>query len=260
MKNILIVWALSQEIKAIKKKIKDLKFKNLNFSFLATWMGNYNMILNLTKYLEKDRPDFVLNIWVCWYKSEYKDFFQVSRIKNIADDKELIIPNIIEFWSLESLLCSEKVVFDDKTLWDESYVDMESYGFEKVCDSYLLPRLILKVPVDKLWEETKNFDYKKAISFLENKIDYEMLLWKIDSYLLNIKYENKDLDKYNDFFNFSFTQKLIFEKLYNKYEVLTWEYFYDYFYKYIRSLEKIQNKKIESKLFLEKLEQYLEDK
>jgi nucleoside phosphorylase len=32
----------------------------------------------------------------------------------------------------------------------EKFVDMESYGFEMVCDSFSLPRIILKVPVDKI--------------------------------------------------------------------------------------------------------------
>jgi hypothetical protein len=47
------------------------------------------------------------------------------------------------------------------------------------------------------------------------------LLEKIINYLDSIKKENLDLSKYNNYFNFSFTQKIIFEKLYNKFEVLT---------------------------------------
>lgn len=77
IKKILLVTALSQELNVIKSEIKKLKIPNLKVSYLSTWMGNYNMILNLTRFLEQNWDfDFVLNIWTCWYKSDYKDFFQ----------------------------------------------------------------------------------------------------------------------------------------------------------------------------------------
>jgi hypothetical protein len=41
-------------------------------------------------------------------------------------------------------------VYDEKKLEEEKYVDMESYGFEKVCDSFSVARVILKIPVDKV--------------------------------------------------------------------------------------------------------------
>ena len=43
------------------------------------------------------------------------------------------------------------------------YVDMESYAVEKLAEFYKIPRLIIKVPADKVWEETKNFDKKRAL-------------------------------------------------------------------------------------------------
>jgi len=67
MKNILIVTALSAELNPIKKIIKKTKFKNIKLSFLSVWMWNYNMILNLTRFLEKEEKyDFIINIGVCW--------------------------------------------------------------------------------------------------------------------------------------------------------------------------------------------------
>ena len=260
MKKILIVWALSKEINIVKKEIKKLKVKNLVFNFLTTWIWNYNMILNLSRYLENNEVDFVINIWVCWYANNKKDFIQVWRVKNISNNKELIVPNIIDFWELESIASSEKVVYEIKDLLWESYVDMESYWFEKVCESFSLARIILKIPVDKVWDETKNFDFKKAEKYLEKNIDYLKLIKKIQKYLEKNNLEKVDLTKYNNYFSFSFTQKIIFKKLYNKYEVLTWEKFEEYFYKYIRNLEEIKNTKQESKKFLENLENYLENK
>ncbi len=260
MKKILIVSALSGELNPIKKEIKKTKFNGLNISFLSVWIWNYNMILNLSRYLENNEVDFVINIWVCWYTNEKKDFIQVWRVKNISNNKELIVPNIIDFWELESIVSSEKVVYDIEELWWEVYVDMESYWFEKVCESFSLARIILKIPVDKVWDETKNFDFKKAEKYLEKNIDYLKLIKKIQKYLEKNNLEKVDLTKYNNYFSFSFTQKIIFKKLYNKYEVLTWEKFEEYFYKYIRNLEEIKNTKQESKKFLENLENYLENK
>ena len=261
MRRILIVWALSQELNPIKKEIKKLSLINIKVSYLTTWMWNYNMILNLSRFLEKENNfDFVINIWVCWYSNEIKDFFQVARVYNLWNKHESIIPNLINFWDLLSIASSDKVIYNTNELDWEKYVDMESYWFEKVCDSFMLPRVILKIPVDKIGKETKKFDFKKADKFLKENINYEKLLNKVISYLDKSHIVKTDLSKYNNYFAFSFSQSLIFEKLYNKFEVLTWEDFEKYFYEYIRGLEKLQNSKQESKKFLETLDKYLEDK
>jgi len=57
---------------------------------------------------------------------------------------------LIDFLSLESIACSEKIVTDNAILKEENFVDMESYGFEMVCDSFKIPRVLLKIPVDKI--------------------------------------------------------------------------------------------------------------
>ena len=259
MYNILIVSALSGELNPIKKEIKKTKFNGLNISFLSVWIWNYNMILNLTRFLENYEVDFIVNIWVCWYKEENIDFLQVWRVKNISNNRELIVPYIFDFWKIKSISSSEKIIYDRNEI-EEQFVDMESYWFEKVCENFKLPRIILKVPVDKIWEETKNFDFKKAEKKLKDNIDYLKLLKKIENYLDKNKKEKIDLSMYYNYFSFSFTQKIIFEKLYNKYEVLTWENFEDYFLKYIRNLKEIKNKKYESKRFLENIENFLENK
>ena len=261
MKKILIVWALSQELNPIKKEIKNIKFDDTKLSFLSVWMWNYNMILNLTKFLEKeDKFDFIINIWVCWYKKNKLDFIQIARILNLSNNDELIIPTLIKFWDLTSILTSDNIVSNNEILKDEEYVDMEAYWFEKVCESFKIPRVILKIPVDKIGDETKNFDYKKAEKYLSKNINYKKLLEIIEEYLEKNNFWNIDLSKYNNYFWFSFTQELIFKKLYNKYEVLTWKSFENYFYDYTRSLKEIKNTKQESRKFLNHLDKYLEDK
>jgi len=261
MKKILIVWAFSQELNPIKKEIKKLLLIDTKVSYLSTWIWNYNMILNLTRFLEKeDDFDFVINIWVCWYEENKKDFIQVWRIFNLSNKKEKILPSIITFWEVEGIVTSDIVIYNDEFLNEWKYVDMESYWFEFVLEKYDIARMILKIPVDKVWEETKDFDFKKAEKYLSKNINYEELLNKIKGYLDENKKEKINLDKYNNYFAFSFTQKIIFAKLFNKYEVLIWEDFEKYFYDYTRSLDEIKNSKQESKFFLENLEKYLNDK
>ena len=249
IKKILLVTALSQELNVIKSEIKKLKIPNLKVSYLSTWMGNYNMILNLTRFLEQNWDfDFVLNIWTCWYKSDYKDFFQVIRIFNFSNKKELLVPHLINFWDFESIFCSEKVVFDSEILWEEQFVDMESFGFELVCDSFSLSRAIFKVPVDKIWTETKNFDFSLASSYLREKIDYKKLFEEILKYLEKIP-EKQDFDNYFSEINFTFSQKEIFKKLFFKYKALVSDNFESYFE---------ENKSLQKEKFLKNLENFLD--
>ena len=56
---------------------------------------------------------------------------------------------------------------------------MESWGFELVADHFRFPRLLLKVPYDKVGEETEHFDYHFATKKLAQSLDYYDLLQKI---------------------------------------------------------------------------------
>lgn len=248
MKKILVVCALSKELNTVKEKIKSLDIRNAKISFFTTWMGNYNTILNLTRFLENNSFDFVVNIWVCWYKDKKINAFQVARIYNLSNSKELIVPNIIDFLKLESIITSEKIVYDSNVLLDENFVDMESYGFEIVSDSFKIPRIIIKIPVDKIWEETKNFDFEKAKDYLSNNLDYNELFEKIVFYLDKQKKEDS-LDKYFSNYSFTFSEKEIFKKYYYRYKSLVWDDFLYYFE---------NNKHLEKKVFLKYLEIFLD--
>lgn len=248
MKKVLIVTALSQELNFVKSEIKKLNLIDFKISYFSTWMGNYNMVLNLTKFLSENKDfDFILNIWICGYKDEFKDFFQVLRIFNFSNSKELIVPKIIDFWENWSIFCSEKIVFDEKILKDENFVDMESYWFELVCDNFSISRIILKVPVDKIWKETKNFSFEKAEKFLKEKINYEKLFLEIKKYLEKLP-QKQDFEKFFKYFNFTFSEKEIFKKLFYKFNALTSENFDLYF---------LENKDFEKKVFLKNLDNYL---
>ena len=247
MFKVLITSALHREVKIIKKEIKKLALKNFKTSFFAMGLWNYLSILNLTKYLEKNDFDLVLNIGVCWYKSEYKKSIQVWRIKNISNTKELIVPHIINFCEIKSIATSEKPVYSFENLWDENFFDMESYGFELVCDSFKIPRIILKIPTDKIWEETINFDLEKAEKYLKENIDYKKLFYKIEKYLWDLKENDIWIDIKEEIlshYKFSFSQKVILEKKINRFIVLgLWDI--------NKFFEK--NKHLDKKEFLKKL-------
>ncbi|MDD2870932.1 MAG: hypothetical protein PHS49_02980 [Candidatus Gracilibacteria bacterium] len=284
MYKILIVGALSQELNVVKEHVKNLAIRNVKTSYLSTGVGNYNMILNLTRFLEQNSDfDFVVNVGVCGYvkltqiktplnsplpakdwtrvRGDEDQLFnrgnlviQIARILNLSNNKELIIPKLFDFGELSSIASSEVVVYDENDLNGESYVDMESYGFEKVCDSFSLPRIILKVPVDKVGDETRNFDFQKAKTMLES-IDYKIFFEKIFNYLENTFSSHRNInekevfEKYKDYFGFTFSETEIFKRFYYRYLALVNDDFDRYF---------DENKELTKKVFLKNLETYLE--
>jgi hypothetical protein len=140
---------------------------------------------------------------------------------------------------------------------------MESYGFEMVCDSFSLPRIILKVPVDKIWTETKNFDYKRALDKLKENIPYEKLVKEIVEYLEWIE-EKMDFKEYFRVFNFTFSEKEIFKKLYYKLKAKKpvfvlwhgdWKLKENYIDEFLRNWKKLDKK--DSKEFLQNLQKIL---
>jgi len=276
MKKILFVSALSAELKIVKQEVKNLQGElswkdkrgspggnisktNLEISFFECGMGNYKTILNLTRFLEKNKFDFIVNIWVCGYsfspptKGELEGgVIQIWRIKNLANEKELIVPYFFEFSKIGSIISSEKIIYDISKIWEENFVDMESYWFELVCNSFNIPRIILKVPVDKIWEETKNFDYKKAKKFLKENINYKKLIEKIEKFLNKTSsqpspLEEKELmikQKILNNYKWTFSEKIIIEKEVNRFIVLE-----------LWNLEEFfeENKELGKKEFLNKL-------
>lgn len=248
MYKILIVTALSGELKAIKSKLKTLNILNVKLDFFTTWMWNYNTILHLTAFLSQNKYDFVLNIGSAGFlklQDKTTNFLQIWQILNLANQKEKIPPISCEFANLANIFCSEIPVSKaqklPKSFADNILVDMESYGFESTCDFFKIPRAILKIPVDEIWEK---FQAEIFIKKAEN-IDYKIILEKIVNFLKNIP-PNIDLSKYVDFFRFSSSQQRIFTQLYNRFQALNNKKFEKFFQ---------ENKNLNRKQFLAKLSQ-----
>ena len=179
--KLLVTAATWPEMRIVKEHISTLKIPHIEVEFLITWIGNYETIYTLTKHLQskpEQKSDFLLNVWVCWYKANKQDVVQIASIINASTWKETIVPVPTIIYPLGNIVSSETIVSDPDTLVSD-YCDMESFGVDMVCQKWQIPRILLKVPVDRIGEETKHFDREKALGMLSNQIDYRSVVEKI---------------------------------------------------------------------------------
>lgn len=181
--QLLICAATPWELKTVKTQIKNLNLKQkLNIHYLCTGIGSYETIFSLTTFLteHKESDFFLVNIGICgyWNKGEQPEkLIQIGRIKNLHTEKELLPPLPFQFAKIASIWSSEKPLLEG--IDENGFVDMESRGIELVADKFRIPRLFLKVPFDRVWEETKSFDKEKACKLLAENIDYKELITKL---------------------------------------------------------------------------------
>lgn len=177
--KILVCAATWGEMKIIKNNIKNLNIPHLSVSFLTTGIGNYESMFSLTNYLltnKEDNPDLILNIWVCGYIWKKLDLVQIARIINASTGKENIVPIPQLIAPVSSCFCSETPVYK-KTLNEDNYVvDMESFAIDYVGQKFQIPRILLKVPVDQVGDETHHFDRDQALILLEKNIDWKRIM------------------------------------------------------------------------------------
>lgn len=246
-KNILIACALQKELQVAKKYFSQKRPENIQVDFVVTGMWNISASIKLTEQLSTKKYDFLLNYGVCGYKESKQDCIQIVRSVYSEAKKEILTPVFFSFAPLTSILCSEVPIDTPATLWEENYVDMESYAIEKVCEHFKTPRLILKVPVDKVWVETQNFDIAKALALLEKNIDFDALISKIQSYLESLPIA-ADMNKYYEHFHFTVSEKILLEKYVHKLESLSQESFHSFF---------LEHKHLSKKDFLSHLSEVL---
>ena len=190
--KLIVCCATPWELKTVKWEIKKLQLKkNLDIFYLCTGIWNYETIYSLTNYLSTNSEEnfFLLNIWICWYRkvdtATPPKFIQIWRIKNIHTNKELLPPLPFILWEIQSCYSSENIVLkapNNDTIW---FVDMESRGIEICCNKYNIPHIFLKVPYDRIGQETKKFNKELACKTLTENIDYEKVITEILSYTEN---------------------------------------------------------------------------
>lgn len=152
--KILVCCATPGELKTVKTQIKSLNLKQkLDIHYLCTGMGNYETIYTLTQFLTEHKASnfFLLNIGICgyWNQGEKAEkLIQIARIKNLQTGKELLPPLPFLFEKVSSIFCSEKILLEP--VETSGFVDMESRAIELIADKFKLPRLLLKVPYDRI--------------------------------------------------------------------------------------------------------------
>lgn len=251
-KNILFVCALPIELKIVKEVVKSLNLIDFKIDFLISWVWSYNVIYSIKDYLTKnDKPDFLINIWVCWVidKTIFNDFFQVYRIKNSSNNKEILTPIYVKHLPLKSILSSEKVITNKNELLEENFVDMESFWIDFICTKEKIPFIIIKKVFDEVWEKSKDVNLEDIKSDLE-KFNYKDLILSVWEWLEKNKktiiLDEELLKFYKDYFRFTFSEFEKFKKNYNK--LLAYKKDFKAFFE--------ENKKLSKKDFLDNLEKF----
>lgn len=235
--NILIVCALERELRIAKTYYKNHKPENIQADFLCTGIWNIHTTLTLTQKLTEKKYDFLINYWVCGYKDTKQDIIQVLRSVYAPTGKEILSPLFFEFAPPISIYCSETPVYDATLIWEENYVDMESFAIEKVCEHFRVPRIILKVPCDKVGGETHNFDISYAQEVLSKNIDFEKLFMQVSQYLESLPRNEKN-EIFEQSHHFTQSERILLEKYIVKYETLSRDNFKNFY-----NIHRSKNKK-----------------
>ncbi len=215
-KNILFVSALKLELDVIKEQTLQYSEKDFCFKFLLTGVGNYNVIYTLQDYLTKNEIDFVVNIWVCGVKKETnKKLFQVYRIKNLANEKEALVPIYFQLGELISLGSSEKILTNQENTWEE-FVDMESFWIDFVCSKKKIPYIILKIPFDTISESSKKVNISELRQTMQS-FDVSQLISELQKFFSFLPME-KSFEKYKKHFSLTFAETEILKRNYYKFQ------------------------------------------
>lgn len=243
--TILIVAALPVEIQELKRICKSYRVAGVKLKFLCSWVWNYKTLLSLQEYIISQKPDFILNIGICGIANATvdTDIFQVARIKNLSNMRELIPPVYVDLYPLRSISCSETIVTDASQMEHELYVDMESYSIDMVSKKYSIAHTLIKIPFDIVGTESKNVSKADIVDYI-GKYDYSEILKKIQIWCEKNIRELPDWQYYKKYFWLSVTETENFKKCYYKIRAFDYD-FYDFFSK---------NKHLSKKEFFQKVE------
>lgn len=219
-KIVLITCALKCEYDTVKQYFLKYETPKLKFTFLLTWVGNYQTLFTLQEYLRTHPVDFVINIWVCGcVKKEKESFFQVYRIYNLAAKRESLVPLYFILGSQKSIASSEQVITKKQDMENELYVDMESYAIDFVCTKLKTPYAIFKLPFDVVSSKSKGVSTQK-LSEIMNQFPYGTLIQTLEIFFSTHQTQQINLEKYKETFSFTHAEFEIFKKLYIKWIAL----------------------------------------
>lgn len=174
--NVLVTSATAQELHIIKSEIRNKRLENTKIDYLICWVGIDATIFSLTQKMTQNQYDLVVNIGVCGAKvPPQHSCVQVARIVRRETDKEALVPVVKALAPLATFLCSEQPTLSFEWYEECDFADMESRWVEYVCQQFKVPRVLLKVPVDCVGEETLKFDRQKALDKLAS-LDLTLIL------------------------------------------------------------------------------------
>lgn len=234
-KIVLFVSALKQEMDIIKKEIGKYESKKIGYKFLLTGSWNYNVLYELTNYLNKQKIDFIVNIWVCWkIIDNNSNFIQVYRIKELSNQRESLVPIYFTLGELASIASSNKIITNWEQILGENYVDMESYAIDFISSKEKIGCAIFKVPFDTIGVKSKEVSITDLQKSLE-AFPYESLIIALEKYF-DEKEEEYDFSKIKEHFWLTFSEVEIVKKEYYKMKAFSWDF--EKFYKKNKHLEK----------------------
>lgn len=228
MNKILFVSAVKWELDVVQKLYKNQPSNFLKADFLVIGIWGEHAKKSLMEKLSKSKYDFIINIWVCGYRDVPYNCIQIVRSFNKEIEKEIMVPIFFEHAPLVSILCSENPIYK---LENEPYADMESYMVEQICEMHKIWRIILKIPVDKVGEETKNFNKRKALKKLEQHVDMPRLVSQILQHLQSLP-KQYDIQQYSSHYRLTFSENIIFERYFHKYTSILQKDFWIFFIEY----------------------------
>jgi len=191
--HILYVFALPGEQQILQNVLRHSKPESSQVQFLCVWKWPDAMMVRLTRFLStlEVLPDVIVNIWVCGYISTQLEVpvwcIQIQTIRQLYTNKEIVVPYRASFAKTGHCITSPHVVFDAEllssyTMWDFSCIDMEAYACAYIAQQFAIPYCILKVPVDRIWQETHDFDIKQSLDMLAHWANRSDLWWFLSTH------------------------------------------------------------------------------
>ncbi len=163
-KKILFVAALKDELLPIKKTINLFQFPNLDFDFLISGVGKRKSIFRLSNYIEKNKPDFVLNIGTCGsIQNKFAlgtIFIPEAFIVMIDNNIKKIEIDLRKYFPEPNKYSSGKIFSSTKPVKEKEHkikiikhtnasaVDMESFWMLEFCKKNKIEFLSIKVVSD----------------------------------------------------------------------------------------------------------------
>gem|GEM_PF-838644 len=151
-------------------------------------------------------PRIVVNIGVCGRKKHIStQWVQIYRIQHLGNKKEALCPIYTDIFPLQSIGCSDTIITHEADMYEETLVDMESFGIHFVCQKEKIPFLILKKPFDVVSPDSKHIQKETIIREVES-IPMDMIWEKIEQFLDTLPPRMVDISPFIEKYRLTWSQ------------------------------------------------------